>query len=218
MAQGERAQVGNFQVSGLQVGLFELPEPKDISATSNVDFDSVGVLFRRTSFSSSSTIDFDTDASLSRNTSLKLDDGEDSFEAQFGRFQVSGSQFGRFEERISPSTSIELESQAHLSLRSNFIGESSQIVFDSDGIAGVDVYVDGQTSEVEFISEGVVGIDKDILTTSQLELVTSGELEIIVLFSNESCLIGVVNTESEIVGIEDIESTAIGIIEICDIA
>jgi len=235
MTEGGRSQVSAYQVSQLQVGIFLLPEPKDISATSIIEFksdttlsqdisqevfnsveiDSLSLLSADKSYSSTTEIDFDINEMLSLDNSL-IGREKDSVESQISVEQVSGGQVGYFEQ-IPPATSIKLQSDGRLSLRSIIEGKTSKVEFDSDGITGVDVYIDSETSEVEFTSEGTVGVDKDVFTSNQLKLITSGDLELIILFTNESCLVGVKNTESNLVGVDSIESDVIGIIKKCDL-
>lgn len=187
MGEGDRAQVSTYQVSQLQVDTFVLPEPKDISASSLIEFDSIG--------------------GLSLDRSL-VGREEDVIESQISVEQVSEGQVGYF------ASSLQFDSGGRLSLRSIFEG-SSEVEFTSDGTVGVDVYIDGETSEVEFISDGTIGVDRDIFTSNQIELITTGDLELIILFTNESCLIGVKNTESNVFGVKNAESNVFGIIKRC---
>lgn len=234
MPQGDRAQAGTFQVSELQVGILVLPDPIPVSGTSLIEVDSVSSLSLDTSYSgisqidvnsvgilekdqsvvSTSNINISTDGPLSLDQSL-VPREPDEINSQVSIDQVSSGQVGYY-ERIYPATSINIQSTPHLSLRSE-MESTTDVEIASEGTIGVDVFIDGQTSEVEIISGGTIGIDRDILTTNQIELVTSGELEIIVLFTNESCLVGLVNTESNLVGVDGTESELVGIIKNCGI-
>jgi len=232
MAQGKRAQAGTFQVSQLQTGIFILPEPLEISSSSKIDFDSSGTSSRDTSYISTGEIEFESVGLLSQDrsilassninidqeVSLSVDQSlvpRKQFEkaSQVSVNQVSSGQVGYY-EFVYPATSIVIDSEAHLSLRSEMESDT-EVELVSEGTIGVDVYIDGETSEVEFTTEGTIGVDRNILTSNQLELVTSGNLELIILFTNESCLVGLVNTESDLVGVDGTESKLVGIIKRC---
>lgn len=234
MAEGDRSQAGKFQASTIQAGIFVLPPPTEISAVSTIDLTSTSTLSRDTSYSSIVEIQYASDGifyqDVSFNSSTNIDFNSPSFlsldqsltprqgfteESRASLHQSSGMQAGYY-EAVNPATSIEIESSPRLSLTSILSGES-EVQLSSEGIVGVDVYIDSDTQEIEFSSQGVVGVDKDVFGESQLELIASGDLEIVVIFTNESCLIGVKNTESDLVGVSDIENTLIGVIKKCDL-